>query len=203
MANRQSNFGLYTGQLEIAGQDGNSRALYNSFKKDYQPRIGFAYTPHGLDRKLVLRGAYTISSYLEGTGTNLRLTLNPPFESEYQALYNTPSYFLPTTTLSEGFSGLNPKDPYQGATLRIWDPNVRPAISQQWSFATEYQLPKGDVLTVSYVGQHNTHLMVPEPYLQKMLVNGVVVPGPFLSGNPTLLKEITQVSGTASDGNQK
>ena len=203
VVNRQSNFGLFTGQLEIAGQDGNSRGLYNSFKKDYQPRIGFAYTPKGFSRKLVLRGAYTMSSYLEGTGTNLRLTLNPPFESEYQALYNTPSYFLPTTTLSEGFAGLNPKDPYLGATLRIWDPNVRPAISQQWSFATEYQLPKGNVLTVWYVGQHNTHLMVPEPYLQKMLVNGTVVPGPFLSGNPKLLSEITQVSGTASDGNQK
>ena len=26
------------------------------------------------DKKLVLRGAYTISSFMEGTGTNLRLT---------------------------------------------------------------------------------------------------------------------------------
>jgi hypothetical protein len=203
VVNRQSNFGLYTGQIELAGVNGNSRALYQSFKKDYQPRIGFAYTPHGFDRHLVLRGAYTISSYLEGTGTNLRLTLNPPFNSEYQALYNTPSYFLPPTTLQDGLAGLNPKDPFAGATLRVWDPFVRPAISQQWSFATEYQLPKGNVLTVTYVGQHNTHLMVPEPYLQKMLVNGAVVPGPYFSGNPTLKSEITQVSGTASDGNQK
>src|SRR6266496_1468152 len=64
-------------------------------------------------------------------------------------------------------------------------------------------LPKGNVLTVSYVGQHNTHLMVPMPYLQKQIVNGQVVPGPYLAGNPALLKQITQVSGTASDGNQK
>ena len=203
VANRESNFGLYSGQIELAGQNGDSRSLYQPFKKDFQPRIGFAYTPKGFSRRLVLRGAYTISSYLEGTGTNLRLTLNPPFNSEYQALYNTPSYFLPPTRLSDGLAGLNPEDPYQGATLRVWDPFVRPAISQQWSFATEYQLPKGNVLTLWYVGQHNTHLMVPEPYLQKMIVNGAVVPGPFFSGNPTLLSEITQVSGTASDGNQK
>jgi hypothetical protein len=203
VANRESNFGLYTAQIELAGQNGNSRALYDSFKKDFQPRIGFAYTPPGFARKLVLRGAYTISSYLEGTGTNLRLTLNPPFNSEYQALYNTPSYWLPPTTLSDGLSGLNPKDPFAGATLRVWDPFVRPAISQQWSFATEYQLPKGNVLTLWYVGQHNTHLMVPEPYLQKMIVDGKVVPGPYLSGNPALVSEITQVSGTASDGNGK
>ncbi len=203
VANRESNFGLYSGQIELAGVNGNSRGLYNAFVKDYQPRIGFAYTPSGFARRLVLRGAYTISSYLEGTGTNLRLTLNPPFNSEYQALYNTPSIFVPPTRLDQGLAGLNPKDPFAGATLRLWDPNVRPAISQQWSFATEYQLPKGNVLTVSYVGQHNTHLMVPEPYLQKMIVNGKVVPGPFLAGNPALLAEITTVSGTASDGNQK
>ncbi len=203
VANRESNFGLYSGQIELAGVNGNSRSLYNAFVKDYQPRIGFAYTPSGFNRRLVLRGAYTISSFLEGTGTNLRLTLNPPFNSEYQALYNTPSIWVPPTRLDQGLAGLNPKDPFAGATLRLWDPNVRPAISQQWSFATEYQLAKGNVLTVSYVGQHNTHLMVPEPYLQKMIVNGKVVPGPFLAGNPALLSEITAVSGTASDGNQK
>jgi hypothetical protein len=203
VADRQSNFDLYTGKILPAGKDGNSRALYNPFHKDFQPRIGFAYTPNGFGKRLVLRGAYTISSYLEGTGTNLRLPLNPPFNSEYQALYNTPDYWLPPTRLVDGLAGLNPKDPFTGATIRLWDPNVRPAESQQWSFAAEYRLPKGNVLTVWYVGQHNTHLMVPEPYLQKQIVNGVVVSGPYLAGNPTLLKQITQISGTASEGNQK
>ena len=69
VANRQSNFGMFSGQLMLAGQDGNSRALYQPFKKDFQPRIGFAYTPRVLKKKVVLRGAFTISSYLEGTGT--------------------------------------------------------------------------------------------------------------------------------------
>ena len=45
----------------------------------------------------------------------------------------------------------------------------------QWSFASEYQLPSRAVLTLWYVGQHGTHLMVPEPYLQKLIVNGKVV----------------------------
>lgn len=129
--NRQSNFGQISGDLHLADKDGNSRALYNSFKKDFQPRVGFAYTPPVLGKKVVLRGAYTISSFLEGTGTNLRLPLNPPFNSEFQALYNTPTDFLPGTTLSDGLSGLNPKDPFKGATLRLWDPNVRPSDVQQ------------------------------------------------------------------------
>jgi len=37
----------------------------------------------------------------------------------------------------------------------------------------------------------------------KIIAGGKAVPGPYLSGNPALLAEITQVSGTASDGNQK
>ncbi len=203
VADRQANFGLFTGAIMQAGQNGNSRALYNAFKKDFQPRVGFAYTPALLRKKVVLRGAYTMSSYLEGTGTNLRLPLNPPFATEYQTLFNTPDIWVPPVRLSDGFSALNAKDLYKNATLRVWDPNVRPAVSQQWSFATEFQLPASNVLSASYVGQHGTHLMVPEPYLQKMLVNGKAVPGPFLAGNPTLVSQISGVNGTASDGNSK
>jgi hypothetical protein len=84
---RQSNFSPFTGALMLAGKDGNSRALYNPFKKDFQPRIGFAWTPRALGSKTVLRGAYTISSFMEGTGTNLRMPMNPPFNAEYEAIY--------------------------------------------------------------------------------------------------------------------
>lgn len=197
---RQSNFSPFTGQLQLAGQDGNSRALYAPFKKDFQPRVGFAYQALS---KLVVRGAYTISSFMEGTGTNLRLPLNPPFNSEFQALYNTPAYLVPGTTLDQGLSGLNPKDPYVGATLRIWDPYVRPANTQQWNLTLEYQLPQSTVLTVAYVGQHGTHLVVPMPYLQKRIVNGAVGTSDYLAGNPTLRSKISQISGTETNGNQQ
>ncbi len=200
---RQANFGMYSGELELAGQNGNSRALYNPYKKDFQPRIGFAYTPNIWSRKMVLRGAYTISSFMEGTGTNLRLPLNPPLNSEFQALYNTPADTLPKTTLDQGLSGLNPKDPYTGANIRLWDPNVRPSNVQQWNFTLEYQLPGQNVLTTGYVGQHGTHLVVAMPFFQKQIINGKVVPSPFLSGNPGLTSKITQISGTASLANQQ
>ncbi len=45
--------------------------------------------------------------------------------------------------------------------------------------------------------------MVPMPYVQKVLnANGTVSPTQYLAGNPTLLSEIGQISGTASIGNQ-
>jgi hypothetical protein len=200
---RQSNFGLFSGQLELAGKDGNSRALYNPYKKDFQPRLGFAWTP---DKRLVLRGAYTISSFMEGTGTNLRLPLNPPFEAEFETVYQSTLGNLPLSTLDQGLSGLNPKDPYKGANIRLWDPNVRPSEVQQWNFTVENQLPANNVLSIGYVGQHGTHLIAAMPFFQKQLINGQVFPSPYLAGNPSLVtgpNAITQISGTQSGANQK
>ena len=200
---RQSNFGLFSGQLELAGKDANSHALYNGYKKDFQPRVGFAWTPTATGKKLVVRGAYTISSFMEGTGTNLRLTLNPPFEAEFETVYQSSLGNLPVTTLDQGLSGLNPKNPYVGANIRLWDPKVRPSEVQQWNLTLEYQLPSSNVLSVGYVGQHGTHLVTAKPYFQKQLINGQVFPSPFLAGNPTLVSQITQISGTASEANQE
>src|SRR5206468_12134799 len=52
---RQANFDLRTGQLLLAGQNGNSRALSNPYYKGFEPRLGLAWTP--ADR-WVVRGAY-------------------------------------------------------------------------------------------------------------------------------------------------
>jgi len=76
-------------------------------------------------------------------------------------------------------------------------------VVQQWNLSTDLQLPWQNVLTTGYIGQHGTHLMVATPYLQKMLVNGVAVPGPYLSGNPAVKNVIAQISGTVSNGDQK
>ena len=44
----------------------------------------------------------------------------------------------------------------------------------------------------AYVGQKNTHLMVPMPYQQlELLPNGTTQESPYLSGNPTLKNEIS------------
>src|SRR4051812_39142346 len=211
---RQTNFGLFSGVPQQPGQNGNSRALYNTYMGigNYQPRIGLAWTPGG--GKTVIRAAYTLSSYLEGTGTNLRLTINPPFSSEHNADYTTLA--VPTTTLDQGYvpinsagtctpAGLVSAAPacYRAVTLRLWDPNVQPAISNQWNFTVQQQLSNSTTLQAGYVGQKVTHLMVATPYSQRQLLpNGSVVNGPYLAGNPAVYNQIGQISGTASSGNQ-
>jgi hypothetical protein len=202
---RQSNFEPFTGKLMLAGQDGNSRALYNGYWKDFQPRIGFAWTPGFLEGgRTVLRGAYTISSFMEGTGTNLRMPLNPPFNVEFETLYDKgDALLIPQSNITQGLTVLQALDPYKGVNIRLWDSNVRPANVQQWSLIVERQLPQDTVMTVGYVGQHGTHLVVPMPYYQlRLLPDGTKQPSGYLSGNPQL-SAIAQISGTESNGNQR
>ncbi len=204
---RQTNFAPISGAIQAAGASNciynNCRALYNSYNLglDFQPRIGFAYNPEFMNRKIVLRGAYTLSSFLEGTGTNLRLPLNPPLNEEFNTTYfSTP---LPGSRTGQGLTVLsNPSDPFAGAIIRLWDPNVRPAAVNQWNFSTQYQFNNTTTMQVAYVGQRSTHLMVPMPYFQRRLnPDGTTSPSPYLSGNPAL-STIGQISGTESNGNQ-
>lgn len=199
--NRQVNFGLISGTIEYPNQDGNNCALYNEYNgiTNYQPRVGLAWNAM---KNTVVRAAYTLSNYLEGTGTNLRLPINPPYAHETDANYTSLS--LPTTTLDQGFTPLAPSsNPFQGALIRLWDPNIRPAVANQWNLTIQHQLNNSTTLQVGYVGQRTTHLMVPMPYFQKeLLPNGTVVGSPYLSGNPYVYDAISQISGTASNGDQ-
>jgi hypothetical protein len=218
----QDNFDLVTGQLlapncakvnvgtaPVTCQQTSDRGLYKGTYgvKDLQPRIGFAWTPSRLGGKTVLRGAYSISSYLEGTGTNLRLPINPPFTpAETLVKYNNVA--LPGTTTDQGLAPVgSASDPFAGSLVRVWDPHVQPAITQQWNGTVQHQLGSNGNIQVGYVGQHGTHLMVPMPYLQKQLLSNsacatppCTAPSYFFSGNPAFQSDISQISGTASVG---
>ncbi|MCU1293637.1 MAG: TonB-dependent receptor, partial [Bryobacterales bacterium] len=210
---RQTNFGLFSGAVELANQNGNNRALYNTYNGigNWQPRIGLAYSP---DSKTVVRAAATASSYLEGTGTNLRLTINPPYSSEHNALYQTLNF--PGSTLDQGYTPILGSGTctaagalaasascFANVNLRVWDPNFRPAQSDQWNFSIQRQLGNSMTVQAAYVGQKNTHLVVPQAYFQKVLQpNGTVTNSPFLSGNQALVSEIGQISGSEASGNQ-
>jgi hypothetical protein len=199
--NLQSNLDLQTGALELAGKDGNSRALYNTpyGRPDFQPRIGFAWTPQQWNGKTVLRGAFSISSYLEGTGTNLRLPRNPPFTPTEVA---GGPYATPTVTTQDGPGGQSASDPYAGAVFYVWDKTVQPALIEGWNLTAQSEVAPNTTIQIGYVGQHGTHLMVPMPYLQKTLNNGVVGPTLYFKDNPALINDLSQVSGTASVGFQ-
>ncbi len=206
--NRQANFGPINGVEYIAGASGcpysNCRALYNQYNgiTNFQPRLGLAWTPRG--KNTVIRAALTTSSFLEGTGTNARLPLNPPFATEHDIQYSpsqTPS------TLAQGYTvfgaGSNPATEFVGADLRLWDPNNRPAVSNQWNLTIQHQFGNSMTLQAGYVGERSTHLMA-SIYVSQEILNpdGTVRPSSFLSGNPTLQAENGYAKLTQSSANQ-
>ena len=214
--NQQANYNIVTGNIDLAGQNGASRGLYDSTYggKDFQPRIGFAWTPEFLGNHTVIRGAFTISSYLEGTGTNLRLTLNPPF-TPAEINQNYSGLLLPTTDSTDGIAGSASAAScaapayacYANDFLRVWDPKVQPAIADEYNLTVQHQFAGNTTVQVGYVGQRGTHLMVPFDYAQRLLLpNGTTAPSPYFAANPTLygvLGSSATVSGTKSNGTMR
>jgi len=195
--NRQGNFDLTTGR-EIIATDGDreSRALYRPYMKGFEPRVGFAWRQ---GERWVYRGGYGISQYMEGTGANLRLPLNPPFFFESAVTYDT------TTgpgTLTSGFADLKPQDQPSGQ-VRAWDPNLRPQFTQQWNVFAEYLLAQSTSVSVGYVGHKATHLVTPVEGNQPL--PGVGDPStwaPLQNRRPLFATAplITNISTTASRG---
>jgi hypothetical protein len=168
VADRQSNFDMKTGQQLFAGKNGASRALYDPYKKGFQPRFGLAWTPDRFHNRLVVRMGYGILNYLEATGTNRRLTLNPPYVYDLFVQYD--NRFI-GQSITDGFTNLVPGTTPSGS-LRVWPSLLKPAIIQQWNVTTEYQMASNMTLSVGYVGQDATHLMLSDRYWSQ------AVPGP-------------------------
>ncbi len=223
--NQQSNYNIATGNVDLAGQGGASRGLYDSTwgGKDFQPRVGFAWTPAALGDKTVIRGAFTVSSYMEGTGTNLRLTLNPPFTpAETNKIYNNLS--LPGTNTTDGIAGTATAAScaapqyacFAGDLLRVWDPKVQPAIADEWNLTVQHQFAGNTTLQLGYVGQRGVHLMVPFDFAQRVLLPNTAcatppctAPSPYFAANPALYSALgnggpgATVSGTKSNGTMR
>ncbi len=150
-------------RIQYAGKNGASRALYNATYTNIMPRLGFNYQPN---TKWVVRGGLGITSYLEGTGANLRLTYNPPYWNEVQGTAT-----IPTATSAGNFfsvgngfsSGASPS--LAGSTYRGWN-QVKPSVITEWSLATEYALTNSTNLTVAYVGEQGNHLIQAVAYNQ-------------------------------------
>jgi Carboxypeptidase regulatory-like domain/TonB dependent receptor len=211
--NQATNYNLSTGATEIAGMDGNSSALYNTYTgpTNFQPRIGFSWKPE-IDKNMVVRAAYGISNFSESTGTGNLLFQNPPFAVQPNVTYAGGTLALPGTTLDQGFSTFPASGCtvaaaiaqlpvcFAGAGIHAFSPNgVRPAVSQQFNLTIQQQLGNSSTFQVSYVGQLTDHLMAIELINQKVLEpNGTISPSPFLS--PSLLAMVGQARLTTSVG---
>ncbi len=211
--NQETNYGLYSGAVMIAGVGGNSSSLYNQYNgpTNFQPRVGLTWQP-SWDKNTVVRAGYGISNFAESTGTNNLLFQNPPFIIPHNVLYNN-TQALPGSTLDQGFSQFPTSgctvaaalqsSPlcFKGAGIHAFDPNFRAAVSQQYNFIIQRQLNNSMTFQIGYVGQKTDHLAAIGLLNQGVLAsNGTVSPSPYLAGNPTLKSEIGQPRVTESNG---
>jgi hypothetical protein len=182
------NFDLITGVPKIGFG-------YNTYKgiDNFQPRIGLAWQPKWggeLTRNTVVRAGYAISTFMEANGVNNLPYQNPPFIQAHEV--NFSGLALPTSTLDQGFSNfpasacttaaLQALSPacLAGATLHLTNPNLQPAVDQQWNLTIQRQLGSRTSVSIGYVGNKIDHMSDIFIFNQKVLnSNGTVSPGPF------------------------
>ncbi|MGI4854267.1 MAG: carboxypeptidase regulatory-like domain-containing protein [Janthinobacterium lividum] len=162
--NKQANVNTATKTVVLAGRNGNSRALYNGVWTNFMPRVGFAWN---LTPKAVLRGGYGITTYFEGTGANLRLNFNYPFQNGFVATaavptstsagtpYNTAQGFGTASTNCDITTSTTPCT----TTIRAWDMKIKPMFLQEFNLTAEYQLSNSASIVVGYLGETGQHLV--------------------------------------------
>jgi len=152
------NFNPVTAAVEIAGQNGVSKAAgWNTDYGSVGPRIGFAYS---YDSKTVVRAGYGVFFDPQTqAGTTIRQQRQWPFDLIYII---TPGSFFPQNKVSQGFVSIGDippsvlNSPY--GTLKGIQPNFKNASGQQYNLSVQRQLTGRSTFTASYVGSTGRHL---------------------------------------------
>jgi hypothetical protein len=116
---------------------------------------------------------------------------NPPFIVAHDANYI--NLALPGSTLNQGYNNfpsaactlalLQAFSPtcLSGVQIHVTNPNLQPAVDQQWNLSIQRQLGKNTSVSIGYVGNKIDHMSDIFILNQKVLVSpGVVAPGPFV-----------------------
>ncbi|MEO7142288.1 MAG: TonB-dependent receptor [Bryobacteraceae bacterium] len=154
-----SQFKVPGGLLFASSQN---RDIYHTQAHYFSPRFGFAWTPHALNGKTVIRGGAGVFLFPFGTtGVN-----QPGFSQTTSVVPTLNSYLTPSATLANPFpTGIEQPlgasqglATYLGKGLTFSDPNPLNPYSVRWELDVQHELPGHMVLEVAYIGNHAVHL---------------------------------------------
>jgi hypothetical protein len=139
--------------------------LYNSQKDNFAPNVGLAWSPLGSDKKLVVRGGYSISyaqddileAVLTTATANSGLTGNAAITNASGVVsapppLTTPVFQIPITT-QQNFINTGGNN-VEG----LISPNLKTPYVQQWNVTVEQQW-KSLIFDAGYVGNHAVGLL--------------------------------------------
>ena len=158
--NRWANVNLTTGKMDVAGRNGvGLTADVQPFRKDFGPRLGFAYQ---LFQNTVLQGGAGLFFNASGSeSVTMRLSRNTPFGA---TISETPGDITPGTTVSQGFptsQGFLASNPTVNIALAdtptgsesAVDPAFKPGYAEQFNLGIQQAITPIDlVLKVTGVG---------------------------------------------------
>ena len=144
---------LPCGPVEAASSLGLGPGVRQFYKRNFQPRIGFAYRPFG-DEKTVVRGGFGIFTMtnlgqLSFNTTNIDVGVvrtTPNSIQNGRPAYQFPNVQTPDNPLTVAGTG----DFYQNVPTNYRDPQ-----SAQWNLTVERELVRDLTLRVSYVGTNS------------------------------------------------
>jgi hypothetical protein len=138
---------LFSDLIQTSSQAGVPLNITKNDKRQFAPRLGFAWRPFGQDT--VVRGGYGI--FYEAEGTDGRLNFNfIPFRVSETLTAST--NVVPTRTLADYWLGVAVGSSLGSVTWIPLPLEARPGRDQRWNFGFQHQLFTAMALEVDYVG---------------------------------------------------
>jgi outer membrane receptor protein involved in Fe transport len=135
-------------------------AIFHTDTSNWQPRVGLAYQ---LRPSTVLRASY--GRFFDNWGAITQTAQNyegtwPGFGQLSGSGMNVPGGSVGTYENPANLAGTQPLPPPTPFGNQTWyaDPFLKRPLSDQWNFGIQEALGKGTVLTVNYVGSHDSRL---------------------------------------------
>lgn len=158
---------------------GEPSTLLGSDRKNFAPRLGFAYQPFS-DSKVVVRGGYGIMYEQISTYTPLQLITTPPFflqarqinpvtatlQSPFPVLPNASDFPVPIEYFSPPFTAARPT-----LSLANVSRNLRTPYIQQYNLGVQYQVANDWLVELAYVGSKGDRLPVRRQANQALLAS--------------------------------